>query len=397
MHRHRRKVPSGIPSNTLVVTTFDTVCIKANQQPEITGLCAPFRAPRINTQAKSDRTYPTPSTMVAASRSASRAAKRTAAGLSLLLATASGHFSTCPGAQSIKITNLSSGQNLTEPVMVIHGKHADPIWELDGEPTDALKAYATTGDATAITDLLATEPLQSYVCGSLVGDVPLGPGESAFYDIDIVETANCTCDQIAATILSKVAWTNDGFVGVSSTVLSVAPWNTLKEDHAPWDEYLEPALDAGAEANTERCADIDNGCPATVTPGSNVPSIAANRVGEGIIFTHRGIGGAADLDAATFDFANPIALIQLHNSVLKVYFTVQPGAADLSAATFDFANPIALIQLHNRLPDGVSEDDLPITETQAQFFGTGAAPAAAARGAVGVAAAAALAAMALLR
>ena len=90
--------------------------------------------------------------------------------------------------------------------------------------------------------------------------------------------------------------TNDGFTGVAD--VEVPEGNHVLVLHVP-------AYDAGTEANDELCAHIPG--PPTVCTGEGFnPSRAG---AESFVHVHRGIHGVGDLNAATFDWRNPVARI----------------------------------------------------------------------------------------
>lgn len=242
------------------------------------------------------------------------------------LASVAAHFSECPGAQAVKINNLSSAQNFTTPIFIVHNKEIS-LFEWGTPASAELTSLAEEGDTSAIETFLQSADVASFVCGYTLGEAPVAPGESYYTEVPTEEKANCTCADIAMTVLSKVQWTNDAFVGINTVVLPITPWDTLDEPHAAWTPIDSPAYDAGTEANTERCIDIEGGCPNTVTPKAGPATPAARLAGEGFIHVSSGIRGTGDLDANVFDWANPIAVIELHG----------------------------------RLPPRVTEDDLPIT------------------------------------
>ncbi len=65
-----------------------------------------------------------------------------------------------------------------------------------------------------------------------------------------------------------------------------------------------PAYDAGAEANDESCSYIPG------PPCGNADTASAV-AGEGFVHIHAGIHGIGDLDAAQFDWRNPVAKVAI--------------------------------------------------------------------------------------
>jgi hypothetical protein len=97
---------------------------------------------------------------------------------------------------------------------------------------------------------IKTAEVASFVCGYFIGDAPVAPGQSNYYEIPMVETANCTCDDAAVSVFTKVELMNDAFAALNTVLIPVVPVTTLDEHHAGWQPHLVPAYDAGTQVST---------------------------------------------------------------------------------------------------------------------------------------------------
>jgi hypothetical protein len=98
------------------------------------------------------------------------------------------------------------------------------------------------------------------------------------------------------SVIGMLVPTNDGFMALNSA-------------HAPEtsETIRVPAYDAGTETNDELCATIPG--PPGICEGEG---FNPSREGaEGFIHIHRGMHGSPDLDAATYDWRNPVAQITI--------------------------------------------------------------------------------------
>ena len=91
--------------------------------------------------------------------------------------------------------------------------------------------------------------------------------------------------------------TNDAFFGLDSFDVDSDAFRSGNSV-----VILVPAYDAGTENNNEMCGFI----PGPPCGNGGVPDMAG---AEGYVHIHRGIHGGADLDAARFDWRNPVAKI----------------------------------------------------------------------------------------
>jgi hypothetical protein len=90
--------------------------------------------------------------------------------------------------------------------------------------------------------------------------------------------------------------TNDAFVAVNAVDISGGSVNVRAL-----------AYDAGTEANDELCANIPG--PPNVCGGEGFN--ASRKNAEGFVHVHRGIHGIGDLNAAVYDWRNPVARVSI--------------------------------------------------------------------------------------
>src|SRR5574341_485722 len=184
---------------------------------------------------------------------------------------------------AVTITNLTRGQVLTPPVVIVHNKHFTLF--TPGEPArPELARLAEDGMTQPLVDLLASEPgvYQTQVGGAIP------PGESATVEIEVSGRFRLLS---AAGMLAS---TNDGFYSIHD--IKVPERGGLEVD--------ADAYDAGSEANSESCAFIPG--PPCGHPGSR-DTLGA----EGYVHIHAGIHGLADLVPATHDWRNPVAQVTI--------------------------------------------------------------------------------------
>ncbi len=196
----------------------------------------------------------------------------------------------------VTITNLTSGQPLTPPLVATHRRPIS-LFEV-GEPASfGLKEIAENGNLAPMLERLDGETHVDDVVVAVSGTVPpLTPGESVTFMVEAERGAKYL------SFVSMLICTNDGFTGLSGARLPRDLGETLVVDS---DGY-----DAGTEINTEDFADIVPPCPPlTGVPssdpgtGTSDPSLAEG----GVIHHHEGIQGVADLDPAIHGWTDPVA------------------------------------------------------------------------------------------
>ena len=188
----------------------------------------------------------------------------------------------------VTITNLTRGQTFT-PVLVASHEEGVELFSL-GEPASAqLATLAESGDVNPLTEQLKGDSKVRDVANS---DGLLMPGQSVTVKVSAREEA----DYIS--LASMLIPTNDAFVALNAVK---APMDNQTQD------YFALAYDAGSEPNDESCANI----PGPVCNGAGGSPDAS---GEGYVHTHAGIHGIGDLEAADYDWRNPVAAIQIRRT-----------------------------------------------------------------------------------
>lgn len=175
----------------------------------------------------------------------------------------------------IEILNLTKGQPMTPPVIVVHKKTFN-LYHLTKEASTGLKALSQDG----ITSTLKSELENNIdVSSIIVGESIITPGNTEKYTIQAKSREEIS-------IVSMLAATNDAFVGIKNVKLNIKKG---KEK-----ESLMHVYDSGAENNTES--------------NMHIPGLGSANVGtdtnEGYVHPHPGIKGDADLDLNMYAFTS---------------------------------------------------------------------------------------------
>jgi len=209
-----------------------------------------------------------------------------------------------PATYEVTITNLTSGQPLTPPVVVTHRKPLH-VFEVGAATSFEVKEIAENGNNAPLLTALGSEKHVFEVLQAGTGPlVPAtAPGGATFPDS---VTFTITADG-GAKYLSFVAMlicTNDGFTGVDSVRLPKKVGDIVT--------VLTAGYDAGTEINTEDFADIVPPCQGLIGvssgeagTGMSNPALAEG----GVIVHHPGIQGGADLIPAVHGWTDPVAEI----------------------------------------------------------------------------------------
>lgn len=203
----------------------------------------------------------------------------------------------------VTITNLTSGQPITPPLLVTHGKDAG-FFSVGEEASPEIQQLAENGNAELLVQKLQG---MSAVIDVVQGTAPLvpanDPGETGLsYSETFQITAKGTSRYLS--FASMLVCTNDGFTGIDSVKL---PYYTQKTIYAM-------AYDARTEMNTEDFADMVPPCQGAIGissddegTGVSNPAIAEN----GVIIPHTGIMGGADLLREVHDWGNSVVKIDV--------------------------------------------------------------------------------------
>lgn len=184
---------------------------------------------------------------------------------------------------AVTITNLTRGQVLTPPVVIVHSRQFTLF--TPGEPArPELARLAEDGMTQPLVDLLATE---HGVYQTQVGSV-IPPGASTTVEISIFGPFRLL------TAAGMLASTNDGFYAIEDVKVSEEGSMEIDAD----------AYDAGSENNSESCAFIPG-------PPCGHPGVRDTVGAEGFVHIHAGIHGLADLVPAMHDWRNPVAEVSI--------------------------------------------------------------------------------------
>lgn len=184
---------------------------------------------------------------------------------------------------SITITNITRGQNLAAPAVIVHNSRYK-MFTLGGAPDYEISQLAEAGNGSLILSMAASMP---SVYKTVLSAGGIAPGASQTIEIET------TKDFSEISIGTMLATTNDGFMAVRGVRLPMR--GSMTVDAA--------AYDAGSEANSETCAFI---------PGPPCRDTAHNPAApEGYVHVHAGIHGVSGgtLLAAQVDWRNPVAEI----------------------------------------------------------------------------------------
>lgn len=244
-------------------------------------------------------TYPKPLTLVLS--------LVTMLGVGAVLAQQMGEASTV----RVTLTNTSP-QVISPPLLIAHGASYAPFLVGD-EATPELVRLAEDGDASEFAAIARLDPAVAAV---VIADGPLPPGESVTLEIETSEEAPYL------TVLGMLVTTNDAFLvwtgdarelgemgmamvdddattaGDTMSMDNTAAMGGMGAAPPPHDAVVR-VLDAGSEANTERCEHM---------PGPPCGAAGARAVdgAEGHVALHGGILGVGDLDPAEWDWRNPV-------------------------------------------------------------------------------------------
>jgi hypothetical protein len=188
----------------------------------------------------------------------------------------------------VTITNLTNAEVFT-PIMVATHKSGVQLYTLGSPASVDVEKVAEAGDLSALEATLRANP---GVLSVIDSGAPLPPGQSVTV---MVETQGAF-DHLS--VIAMLIPTNDGFFALNDVMGARTKAELV---------YYSPAYDAGTEADDELCAHIP-GPPNVCTGEGFNPS----RDGDGnYVHVHSGIHGIGDLPAATFDWRNPVARIQV--------------------------------------------------------------------------------------
>ncbi len=205
----------------------------------------------------------------------------------------------------VTITNLTSGQPFTPPVVAVH-RASTGVFEVGDAASPQIAALAENGNIGLLEAALADDKHVASQASAAAPLVPPGlPGSGAFTDqVTLTVTGERGAKYLSWA--SMLICTNDGFTGVDTLRLPKMIGESV--------EVTTRGYDAGSELNTEDFVDIVPPCQGLVgvssdDPGTGVsnPALAEN----GVITHHAGIAGGVDLLPGVHGWDDPVAHVQV--------------------------------------------------------------------------------------
>jgi hypothetical protein len=181
---------------------------------------------------------------------------------------------------AVTITNLTRGQVITPPVVIVHNEKFR-LFVFGESAIPELAALAEDGDTVPILGLLPTLP--SVLRGTMA-EGPIMPGKSVTVEV------RAKGNYPLVTVAGMLASSNDAFFAIQGKRV---PLFGKSETYAV-------AYDAGSEANLELCAHIPG-------PPCGNAFVRNTEGAEGYVHVHSGIHGIGDLVPEQFDWRNPVA------------------------------------------------------------------------------------------
>ncbi len=209
---------------------------------------------------------------------------------------------------TVTITNLTDGQPFTPPLVASHRPSVD-LYEV-GEPASvAIQEIAENGNLVPAVEFATQSRASKHIADAVValpteGPPPILPGERRSFELTSSNGATLV------SWASMLICTNDGFVGIDSVRLPKKVGDAIS--------LTADAYDAGTEINTEDLADIVPPCQLlTETPdtgemgtGMSDPDLAEG----GVITSHDGVLGIADLLTDVHGWTDPVATIVIERT-----------------------------------------------------------------------------------
>ncbi len=189
-----------------------------------------------------------------------------------------------PRMYEVTITNLTSNQVISPPILVTHDGSAS-LFEAGTAASPELAALAEDGDNSG---LAATLGATSGVLDIVTAAGGIAPGTSMTLTIEADYAHRWfSCAGMLVT-------TNDAFTGVNSITV---------DDMTQQGKFFLPVWDAGSEANSENGMYIPG--PPFGNGGAHDPAAA-----EGFVHLHSGIHGILDVMPETYDWGTAAAMVE---------------------------------------------------------------------------------------
>lgn len=214
--------------------------------------------------------------------------------------------SASPRTYRVTITNLTSGQPLTPPVVAIH-RRGFHVLEVGQPASFGVKEVAENGNNAPLLEALGQHP--DVAVAVQAGDGPLVPDGTpgaAMFDDRVTFRISAPKAFRLLSFVSMLVCTNDGFTGADGL--------RLPRERGDRVVARTVAYDAGTEINTEDFADIVPPCQELIGVSSGEPGTGTSdpALAEGgVIRPHPGIRGIADLVPEVHGWSEPVARIRI--------------------------------------------------------------------------------------
>jgi hypothetical protein len=203
----------------------------------------------------------------------------------------------------VTISNLTSGQPFSPPVLVTH-RAATGIFTVGEAASTWIQQIAENGNNAP---LLAALSGDKHVYDVIEGSTPLvpasNPGGTPFEN-SATFTITSAKGAKFLSVATMLICTNDGFTGVDTLHLPKKVGDSVT--------VFTAGYDAGTEINTEDFADLVPPCQALIGissgeagTGMSNPALAEG----GVIAHHPGVMGGSDLVPGIHGWTNPVAKI----------------------------------------------------------------------------------------
>lgn len=196
----------------------------------------------------------------------------------------------------VTVTNLTEGQPQTPFVVATHSEGFS-LFSRGASASNGLQQLAENGGVPVLVDELLASGYVGDVQVAATAAGPLFPGDSA--SVDVIASSSARFVSLAGMLIC----TNDGFGGLSNV--------KLPTDSKTVYGY---AYDAGTEINTEDLADIVPPCQGLTgveddmgAPGTGMSDLLLAE--GGVIASHPGIDGVADLLVGLHGWTDPVATV----------------------------------------------------------------------------------------
>jgi len=183
----------------------------------------------------------------------------------------------------ITITNLTRGQPIAPAMAATHSPGMS-FFQVGNAPSPELASLAEAGNGHPMAALLMGTPGYSDAQVAASG---IGPGKT----ITLMVSARRGTDHLS--LGAMLGNTNDGFAALRDVELP-------KEHQAL--TYMADGYDAGSETNDESCNTVPG-------PACGGAALSPEDSGEGFVHIHSGIHGTGGLNAAIYDWRNPVAQV----------------------------------------------------------------------------------------